>query len=95
MYAGEGMDKHHYTEVSDIYVKDLRCQSASAAALVLQGTTAKPIRNVYFENVNVDKAGIGLSFSNTEFISIKNCNLGGYAGVPTTISAKDKIFDKD
>ena len=95
MYAGEGMDNNHYTEVPDIYVKDLRCQSASAAALVLQGTTAKPIRNVYFENVNVDKAGIGLSFSNTEFISIKNCNLGGYAGVPTTISAKDKIFDKD
>ncbi len=95
MYAGEGMDNNHYTEVSDIYVKDLRCQSASAAALVLQGTTAQPIRNVYFENVNVDKAGIGLSFSNTEFISIKNCNLGGYAGVPTTISAKDKIFDKD
>lgn len=95
MYAGEGMDNNHDTEVSDIYVKDLRCQSASAAALVLQGTTAKPIRNVYFENVNADKAGIGLSFSNTEFISIKNCNLGGYAGVPTTISAKDKIFDKD
>ena len=95
MYAGEGMDNNHYTEVSDIYVKDLHCQSASAAALVLQGTTAKPIRNVYFENVNVDKAGIGLSFSNTEFISIKNCNLGGYAGVPTTISDKDKIFDKD
>lgn len=95
MYAGEGMDNNHYTEVSDIYVKDLHCQSASAAALVLQGTTTKPIRNVYFENVNVDKAGIGLSFSNTEFISIKNCNLGGYAGVPTTISDKDKIFDKD
>ncbi len=95
MYGGEGMDNNHFTEVSDIYVKDLRCKAASAAALVLQGTTAKPIRNVYFENVNVDKAGIGLSFSNTESISIKNCNLGGYVGVPSTASQKDKLFDKD
>jgi len=25
MYAGEGMDNHHFTEVHDIYVKDLKC----------------------------------------------------------------------
>ena len=34
----------------------------NVAALVLQGTEAKPIYNVTFDNVDVDKAGIGLSF---------------------------------
>ena len=94
MYAGEGMDNTHFTEVHDIYVKDVTCNKASAAALVLQGTTVKPIYNVRFENVNVDQAGIGLSFSNTEDIILKNCNLGGYVGVPSTASAKDNIFNK-
>lgn len=88
MYAGEGMDNNHYSEVCNIYVKDISCKKASAAAIVLQGTVDKPIHHVTFENVNVDKAGIGLSFSNTETISIKNCNLGGYVGIPSTASQK-------
>lgn len=92
MYAGEGMDNNHFTQVHDIYVKDLKCRKANVAALVLQGTKAKPIYNVNFENVNVDQAGVGLSFSNTEMIGVANCNLGGYVGVPSTASAKDKIF---
>lgn len=94
MYAGEGMDNHHFTEVHDIYVKDLKCKKVNVAALVLQGTEAKPIYNVTFDNVDVDKAGIGLSFSNTKTIGVSNCNLGGYVGVPSTASAKDGIFNK-
>lgn len=94
MYAGEGMDNNHFTEVKDIYVKDLRCKKANMAALVLQGTQAKPIYNVTFEKVNVDEAKIGLSFSNTKEVGITDCNLGGYVGVPSTASAKDNIFAK-
>ena len=52
------------------------------------------IYNVTFDNVDVDKAGIGLSFSNTKTIGVSNCNLGGYVGVPSTASAKDGIFNK-
>ena len=94
MYAGEGMDNHHFTEVHDIYVKDLKCKKVNVAALVLQGTEEKPIYNVTFDNVDVDKAGIGLGFSNTKTIGVSNCNLGGYVGVSSTASAKDGIFDK-
>ena len=93
MYAGEGMDNHHFTQVHDIHVKNLRCRNAKAAAIVLQGTKAQPIRNVSFENVNADKATIGLSFSNTEAVLLKDCNLGGYVGTPpSTASAKDNLF---
>ena len=74
MYAGEGMDNHHLTEVHDIYVKDLKCKKVNVAALVLQGTEEKPIYNVTFDNVDVDKAGIGLGFSNTKTIGVSNCN---------------------
>lgn len=94
MYAGEGMDSTHFTEVHDICVKDVTCRKASSAALVLQGTQAKPIYNVRFENVDVEEARIGISLTNTEDIIMKNCNLGGRAGVPSTAGEKDRIFEK-
>lgn len=73
---------------------DLKCKKANIAALVLQGTKEKPIYNVNFANVNVDEVGVGLSFSNTEIVGIANCNLGGYIGIPSTVSSKDNIFKK-
>ena len=33
MYAGEGMDNHHFTEVHDIYVKDLKCKKVNVVYL--------------------------------------------------------------
>lgn len=92
MYAGEGMDNHHFTEVRNIFVNGLKCRKARAAGLVLQGTTAKPIENVRFENVDIDEVKNGLSFSNTEGVQVNNCHLGGYVGVPSTASAKDNLF---
>ncbi|MCS2507716.1 hypothetical protein NXW48_22205 [Phocaeicola vulgatus] len=56
MYAGEGMDNHHFTEVHDIYVKDLKCKKVNVAALVLQGTEEKPgqrnnLRDFIFKHI--------------------------------------------
>ena len=68
----------------DIYVKDLKCKKVNVAALVLQGTEEKPIYNVTFDNVDVDKAGIGLGFSNTKTIGVSNCNWEVDVGVPST-----------
>ena len=41
-----------------------KCNNVKQAALVLQGTEAKPVFNVLFNNVDVAKAKIGLSFEN-------------------------------
>ncbi len=92
MYAGEGMDNHHFTEVKNICVDGIKCRKARAAGLVLQGTQAKPIENVRFENVDIDEVKIGLSFSNTRNVQVNNCHLGGYVGVPSTASTKDNLF---
>ncbi len=94
MYAGEGMDNNHFTEVHNIHVKNVSCKTASTAGIVLQGTEAKPIYNVSFENINIEKAAIGLSFTNTDYIKLKNCNIGGIVGIPSTASTKDNIFKK-
>ena len=94
MYAGEGMDNHHFTEVKNIFVNGVKCRKARSAGLVLQGTEAKPIENVRFENVSIGEVKTALSFSNTKGVQVNNCHLGGRVGVPSTASAKDKLFEK-
>lgn len=94
MYAGEGLSNNHYSDISDIYVDGLSCRHASSAAVVLQGTKAKPINNVTFKNVEVGEAMIGMSIDDAQGVSFENCHIGGKAGVPTQVTDKDKIFEK-
>ncbi len=94
MYAGEGQGNTHFTDISDIHVDGLSCQQASAAAIVLQGTKAKPIRNVTFSRVEVGEAKIGMSIDDAPDVSFTECHIGGKAGTPTQITDKDKIFEK-
>lgn len=63
-YAGEGQDNHHFSTIKNIFIDGLKCNNVKQAALVLQGTEAKPVFNVMFSNVDVAKAKIGLSFEN-------------------------------
>ena len=84
MYAGEGADDNHFTDVHDIHVSDVSCESAKAAAIVLQGTEAKPLYNISFRNVNVGKAAVGYASMNTLDVVLQNCNLGGsVTGAPS------------
>lgn len=95
MYAGEGADDNHFTDIEDIHVNNVRCKKASNAAIVLQGTEAKPLRNITFENVRVGECKIGFSSVNTLDVTLRNCALGGFVGTaPSQVSAKDNIFQR-
>ena len=94
-YAGEGMDNHYFSTIENIHVDGLKCGNASAAALVVQGTKQKPVRNVTFSNIEVGSAKIGVSFSDTEGVTLNDCFIGGRVGVPTQAAKSDRIFDRD
>lgn len=95
MYAGEGADDNHFTDVCDIYVDGLKCRKATNAAIVIQGTQAKPVFNVLLKDVNVDEAKIGYATMNTLGITLQNCNLGGYVGSASSqAAAKDNLFNR-
>ena len=95
MYAGEGLDDNHFSDVHDIHVEDIRCNKVNNAAIVLQGTEAKPLRNISFSNVVVKDCHIGFSSMNTEPVLLQNCHIGGQVtSAPSTASQKDKVFDR-
>ena len=95
MYAGEGADDIHFSEVSNIHVEDVRCNKARNAAIVCQGTLAKPLSEISFTNVNVGQCRVGFSSMNTEPILLQNCHLGGeVTSAPTQITKSDKIFER-
>lgn len=93
-YAGEGLDNNHFSEIENIVVDGLRCRKASKAALVLQGTSEKPISNVVFNNVEAGEAEIGVSFSNTRNVEMGECHIGGTVDIPTQVTAKDNLFNR-
>lgn len=92
MYAGEGLDDNRFSTVRGIYVENLKCRKARQAGIVLQGTVAKPIKDVCFKGVDIDEVRNALSMDNTQNVTFADCHLGGKAGVPTQITAKDNIF---
>lgn len=94
MYAGEGLDSNHFSTIRNINVNGLRCRKASAAGIVLQGTKAKPISGVTFSGVEIGEMKNAISIDDAEGVTFSDCHLGGHAGVPTQITAKDKIFEK-
>lgn len=93
-YAGEGLDNNHFSEIENLVVDGLACKKATKAALVLQGTSEKPITGVLFDNIEVGEAEIGISFSDTRNVVMGECHIGGHVDVPTQISAKDNLFNR-
>ena len=70
-------------------------EKVNNAAIVLQGTEAKPLSNISFRNVVVKECKIGFSSMNTEPVVLQNCHIGGQVtSAPSTASKKDKVFDK-
>ena len=94
-YAGEGQDNNHFSVVRNLFVDGLKCNNVSAAALVLQGTEAKPVTNVAFDHVTVGNAKTGISFENVQGVSMGECLIGKKAGTPTQDTPQDKVFDRD
>lgn len=92
MYAGEGMDDDHFSTIKNIYVDSIRCRKARQAGIVLQGTMAKPLSNISFRGVDIGEVKNAISMDNTEDVRFSDCHLGGKAGVPTQVTAKDNIF---
>jgi len=95
MYAGQGLDNHHYSAVEHVHVDCLTARQVNGTALVLQGTPQLPIRDVTFTRVEVERVENGLSFEFAEPVLMDHCFIGARVGVPCQVSANDKIFEQN
>ena len=93
-YAGEGLDNNRYTSIKNINVNTLAADTVSSAAIVIQGIKEMPVKHVTLNGVSCNEAKIGLSIENVEDVTVNNCFVGGRAGVPTMVTAKDNIFGR-
>ena len=93
MYAGEGADDNKFTDIHDIYIKDIKAKKVKNAAIVLQGTEVKPLCRISFQRINVEECKIGFSSVNAPDVKLTDCNLGGTINsAPSQASIHDKLF---
>ncbi len=74
-YHGEG--KGFETDIQRVYVDSLYCNKATNAGLVIQGFPGKKVHDIYFSNVMIHSAAVGVSFNNAENIVMSDVNIGG------------------
>lgn len=94
MYAGEGKNSHNYTDIKNIRIEDVSCDSVSGFAIAIQGSPSCHVRDIRFCQLKVKNASAGFSIENADGITLADCFIGGNAGVPTQVSDKDKIFSR-
>lgn len=94
MYAGQGLQNNHFSDVCTIRVDSLTARKVAGTAIILQGTEAKPLRDISFRRVFVDNAANGLSIEHTGPILISDSHIGPREGVPSQVSASDNIFGR-
>lgn len=82
-YHNEG--KGHATEIKDIRLENIECQTATGTAIVLQGYPEMKIRDIYFENVKIDSAENALSMTATENIIMSDVVIGKLATAPSYV----------
>lgn len=82
-YHGEG--KGHVTDISNVFVENLKFKSASHAGLVIQGYPTKKVRNIHFTNVRIDSCANGVSFTNAEQIVLNDVVIGKEVTIPSAV----------
>jgi polygalacturonase len=80
-YHGEG--KGFSTDIYNIFIDSVSCKKATNAGIVVQGFPGKKVRDVYFSNVIIDSATIGMSLTNASNIVLNEVTIGGQVQIPS------------
>ena len=86
LYAGEGRNSTHPSTIDRIDVDGLTANKATAAAIVVQGTKAKPVTRVALRNIDVGEARNAISLDDSDPIILQNIHIGGHAGTPSQVT---------
>jgi polygalacturonase len=74
-YHGEGAG--YATAIHDVHVENVTCGKARNGGIVVQGFPSKPVTDIFFKNVVIDSAKVGLSLTNTDRVMMSNVSICG------------------
>lgn len=86
MYAGEGLNSPYPSLIENINVENISCNKVSAAAIVVQGTKARPVKGVTIKGFEVGEAKNAISLDNCEPVKMQDVHIGGHAGAPSQVT---------
>ncbi|MGM8360610.1 glycoside hydrolase family 28 protein [Flavobacterium sp. ARAG 55.4] len=83
-YHGEGSGLHP-SKISDVSISNISCESASNAAIVIEGFPEKKVENIVLDTITVKSAKNGMTLTNTQNISVNEIIIGDKIGVPSSV----------
>ena len=83
-YHGEGSGKFP-SKISDISISNISCESASNAAIIIEGFPEKKVENIVLDNITVKSAKNGMSLTHTQNVSVNEIVIGEKGGVPSSV----------
>ncbi|BET66511.1 exopolygalacturonase PelB [Opitutales bacterium ASA1] len=75
----------HATDIHSIHVENVYCREATAAGIVVHGFAEKPVRDIRFRNVVIEKAAVGLDLRHAHDIVMDDVSIGGRVGPPSSV----------
>ncbi len=82
-YHGEGSGEFP-SQISDIYISNVTCDSASQSAIVVQGYPGEKVQNVQLKNIRIGSAQHGLSITDAEGVNLEDVVIGKDITAPST-----------
>ena len=74
-YHGEGSG--FATDIRNISIENVKCNTARNAGIVIQGFPQKKVTDVLFKGIDIKNAKIGVSVNNVRNVRMEDVNIGG------------------
>ena len=84
-YHNEGSGKFP-SQVSDVFISNITCESVSQSAIVIQGFPAQKIRNIQLKNIKIKEAKHGLNITDALDVTLEDVVIGKDISAPSTVS---------
>jgi len=81
-YKNEG--KGHVTDIRDVFLNNISCQTATGNGLVIQGFPDKKVKDIYISNLKIGSANNPVSMTDTENIVLSDVVIGKLATAPSS-----------
>jgi polygalacturonase len=73
----------HATDIHSIRVENVSCREATGAGIVVHGFAEKPVHDLLFRNITIERAAVALDLRHTRDIVMEDVSIGGRVGPPS------------